>query len=258
MQFIEKCLYYVCCMSNNIYGNLKYVYVQHLKPCTLKKKVLKPTAFVIICIKSMLIMLFACLYILFISSDNPGGSGAPQRVGAPGGENLGGGCRQRSEHTVPAALHLPLRLPRRGGGRGAPGRWHHTSTHLPPNPAPSSPALRRRPAGRVNASHKTAASSAHSGSSWTATTTQPGEGREQGKGPAPTSFLPCYYYWSSAGEFQDQSRTLYEDRHTHSGNLLYPRRQPTAKQAPGQTTSPGSINQSINCANFVCFQTCNF
>ena len=58
----------------NIYGNFKYVYVQHLKPCTLKK-VLKPTAFVIICIKSMLIMLFACLYILFVSPDNPGGSG---------------------------------------------------------------------------------------------------------------------------------------------------------------------------------------
>ena len=58
----------------NIYGNFKYVSVQHLKPCTLKK-VLKPTAFVIICIKSMLIMLFACLYILFVSPDNPGGSG---------------------------------------------------------------------------------------------------------------------------------------------------------------------------------------
>ena len=75
--------------------------------------------------------------------------GAPQRVGAHGGEDLGGERRQRGEHKVPAALHLPLRLPRRGGRRGAPGRWHHTSTHLPPNPAPSSPALRHRPAGRV-------------------------------------------------------------------------------------------------------------
>ena len=178
----------------NIYGNFKYVYVQHLKPCTLKK-VLKPTAFVIICIKSMLIMLFACLYILFVSPDNPGGSGqVPHSESVLTVAKSGRRTPQRGEHKVPAALHLPLRLPRRGGRRGAPGRWHHTSTHLPPNPAPSSPALRRRPAGRVNASHKTAASSAHSGSSWTAKTTQPGEGREQGKGPAPTSFLPCYYY----------------------------------------------------------------
>ena len=139
----------------------------------------------------MLIMLFACLYILFVSPDNPGAvARCPTASRCSRWRNLGGGCRQRGEHTVPAALHLPLRLPRRGGRRGAPGRWHHTSTHLPPNPAPSSPALRRRPAGRVNASHKTAASSAHSGSSWTATTTQPGEGREQGKGPAPTSLSP--------------------------------------------------------------------
>ena len=190
MQFIEN----VCTMFvyvTNIYGNFKYVYVQHLKPCTLKK------SFKTNCICNHLYQVNAyhvvCLSLYPVCLPRQPGwqwPGAPQRVGAHGGEDLGGGRRQRGEHKVPAALHLPLRLPRRGGRRGAPGRWHHTSTHLPPNPAPSSPALRRRPAGRVNASHKTAASSAHSGSSWTAKTTQPGEGREQGKGPAPTFLSP--------------------------------------------------------------------
>ena len=143
----------------------------------------------------MLIMLFACLYILFVSPDNPGGSGqVPHSESvltvAESGWRMPAARRAQGPRRPPSPSPPP---PPRGTAR-SPGRWHHTSTHLPPNPAPSSPALRRRPAGRVNASHKTAASSAHSGSSWTATTTQPGEGREQGKGPAPTSFLPCYYY----------------------------------------------------------------
>ena len=144
----------------------------------------------------MLIMLFACLYILFVSPDNPGGSGQVPHsesvlpVARIWEEDAGSAASTRSP---PPSIYLSV-SPAEGDGEepqaGGTIPLHPSRQTLHRVAQLHAAALQ----GGVNASHKTAASSAHSGSSWTAKTTQPGEGREQGKGPAPTSFLPCYYY----------------------------------------------------------------
>ena len=189
--------------------------------------------------------------------------GAPQRVGAHGGgiweEDAGSAASTRSP---PPSISLSV-SPAEGDGEEPQAGGTiplHTSRQTLHRVAQLYAAALQ---GGVNASHKTAASSAHSGSSWTAKTTQPGEGRVTRKGSStdhPSSHATTTEVVLASSRTGRGPCTRRPPNPLRQPALLSPAdsRQPTAKQAPGPTTSPGSINQSINCANFVCFQTCNF
>ena len=184
----------------NIYGNFKYVYVQHLKPCTLKK------SFKTNCICNHLYQVNAyhvvCLSLYPVCLPRQPGwqwPGAPQRVGAHGGgiwvEDAGSAASTRSP---PPSISLSV-SPAEGDGEEPQAGGTiplHTSRQTLHRVAQLyaaalqggwMPATKRRlplhiraAAGRLKLLNQVKA------------------GNKERVQHRP-SFLPCYYYWSSAG-----------------------------------------------------------